>query len=997
MSDDPSKKSDEESTTEATSEPEAPKEATVDAEETTDAKKAASEETTDTEEAASKETTDTEEEGVVSAAPAKEVATSASPKPAPRTILHRINDVVFTIEQGMVAFFLMAIALMVFVDVVERRLVAPDSKLADLLDGPLFFLSREQVEVVAPILVGALAFGVIVFAFRGAEQQRGKPILSVPGSAWICATITAAALVLIAYLIIEVDSWIVYLVLWGTGLAGFTYAQLRDKSEGYAVRLGVAWLLITPAIVYIATSWFPDGYSWAKEIALIMTLWVGLFGASVCVHEGKHIRLEALERTHPDALKKPLTVASRALAAVFTAFMAFLSWRYLFKEEGGMYYIPMRLEQTRIPIWFEMLAVPLAFGLTTIRLAASAVSAALGGTYGDPAKAEGMEEAERIAAEEAEKRGASATKAEVDQKRSPVAFIIVVGLIVLSAALFGPAGILVATILTAALLAQPLFVVLGAVVLVCFWLWGSGSQPYLDQVEGLVERIAGLADTPTLLAIPLFICSGAIMSHGDISKKLVRFAQAMVGWLPGGLAISTVLACMIFAAISGSSPATVIAIGGIMAPALIKDGYDNKFAHGLVTSSGSLGILIPPSIPMIVYQIVNTHDPIRVEELFAAGYGPGLVIGGLLISYSIFRGLKDGTPRQPFVAKEVLDAVLDGFWAVMFPVLIMGGIVTGIFNAVESAAVSVVYAIAVEVWVHRALTLKQLPKIMEEVGVLLGSFLVILVVAICFGEFLVERGIPQMAGDWIASMELQPWQFLLVVNVLLLGVGCVMDIMSAIFIFVPLLAPMASAMGIDPLHFAIIFIVNLEIGYLTPPVGLNLFVASTRFGESVEYMTRAVLPFLLLMAGGLLVITYYPPISGDLGRWILGAPAWTPPEIAEEEGGGEIGLDDEDEPSTPAAACDPPEDLNCDGAVTMEEMTAYAAGAGGGSEPACDPPEDLNCDGAVTMEEMTEYAARAESEEEEAPEEPACDPPEDLNCDGSVTMEEMTDYAASHP
>ena len=901
-------------------------------------------------------------EGEREAEIATEDATTAAPprtRAPARTVLQRINDLVFTLEQGMVAFFLMAIALMVFIDVVERRLVAPDSKLADLLDGPLFFLSRAQVEVVAPILVGALAFGVIVFAFRGAERQRGKPILSVPGSAWTCAAITSAAFVLIAYLIITVPSWIVYLVLWGSALLGFTYGQWKSKPEGYQRRLAVAWLLITPAIVYIATSWFPEGYSWAKEIALIMTLWVGLFGASVCVHEGKHIRLEALERTHPDALKMPLTVLSRALAAVFTAFMAFLSWRYLFKPEGGMYYIPMRLEQTRIPIWFEMLAVPLAFGLTTIRLTASAVSAAMGGTYGDPAKAEGMEEAERIAAEEAAARGASDAKVAGDQKRSPVVFFIVVGIIVISAVLFGAPGILIATILTAALLAQPLFVVLGAVVLVCFWLWGSTTQPYLDQVEGLVERIAGLADTPTLLAIPLFISSGAIMSHGDISKKLVRFAQALVGWLPGGLAISTVLACMIFAAISGSSPATVIAIGGIMAPALIKDGYDKKFSHGLVTSAGSLGILIPPSIPMIVYQIVNTHDPIRVEELFAAGYGPGMVIGGILVGYSVYRGVKDQTPRQAFVAKEVLDAVLDGFWAVMFPVLIMGGIVTGIFNAVESAAVSVIYAIAVEVWIHRALTLKQLPKIMEEVGVLLGSFLVILVVAICFGEFLVERGIPQMAGDWIASMDLQPWQFLLVVNVLLLAVGCVMDIMSAIFIFVPLLAPMASALGIDPLHFAIIFIVNLEIGYLTPPVGLNLFVASTRFGESVEYMTRAVLPFLILMAGGLMVITYYPPLSGDLGRWLLGAPAWTPPDVID-DGGGEIG--DEDEDVTPTAACE--------------------------------PPEDLNCDGSVTMEEMTDFAMRAEAEEEEEPEEPACEPPEDLNCDGSVTMEEMTDFAA---
>jgi C4-dicarboxylate transporter, DctM subunit len=903
--------------------------------------------------------------------PAKEgpAMERSAAKPVARTVLQRINDVVFTLEQGMVAFFLLAIAFMVFIDVVQRRLVAPDSKLADLFDGPLFFLPRETVETIAPFIGAALGLGILVFAYRAAERQRGKPILSIPGSAWILGIATAVGFAAMGYMIITIPSWIVYLVLWFAGLAGFTYGQLKDKREGYTLRLGVAWAVVTPLVVYIATSWFPEGYSWAKEIALIMTLWVGLFGASICVHEGKHIRLEALEKSHPEQAKVALAVLGRLVAAVFSGFMAFLGYRYLFSSEGGMFYVPMRLEQTRIPIWFEMLAVPVAFGLTAIRLAASAVSAAMGGSYGDPAKAEGMEDAERLAAEAAKAKAAEEKaeekKAAPAPAKRPTTFLIVTGIIVVSA-FFGPAGIMVAAILAGALLAQPLFVVLGAVVLLCFALWGDAGEPYLVQVSPLVERIAGLADNPALLAIPLFISSGAIMAHGDISKKLVRFAQSLLGWLPGGLAISAVFACMVFAAISGSSPATVIAIGGIMAPALIKDRYRPEFAHGLVTSSGSLGILIPPSIPMIVYQIVNTSAPMRVEELFAAGYGPGLVIGGVLMGYSMYRGVVDKTPRQAFVFREIIDAGADGFWALMFPIIIMGGITTGIFNAVESAAVSVIYAIAVEVWVHRAIKISDLPKIMHEVGVLLGSFLVILVVAICFGEFLEVEGIPRMASDWIASMNLEPWQFLLVVNLLLLVVGCLMDIMSAIFIFVPLLGPMAMAMGIDPLHFAIIFIVNLEIGYLTPPVGLNLFVSSTLFNKPVEYMIRAVLPFIALMGIGLMIITYYPPISGDFGRWILGVPAYVAPPPMEETGDGEVGDDevDDDDDDVPARpSCEPPEDLNCDGTVTMEEMTAFAGSEEEDEAPpphACEPPEDLNCDGTVTMEEMTEFAGDME-------------------------------------
>jgi C4-dicarboxylate transporter DctM subunit len=894
--------------------------------------------------------------------------TSARPARGPLAL---VNDLLFTLEQGMVAFFLLAIAFMVFVDVVQRRLVAPDNKLADLLDGPLFFLDRALVETIAPYIGVAVGLGVLVFAYRAAEKQTGKALLPVAGSAWILGLLTAAALAGVGYLIVAVPSWIVYLIFWGAGMVGFTVAQLREKREGWTMRLGVGWGLLTPAVVYVAANWFPEGYSWAKEIALVMTLWVGLFGASVCVHEGKHIRLEALEKAHPTKWKRALTVISRLVAAVFTAFMAFLAWRYLFKPEGGMFHVPMRLEQTRIPIWFEMLAVPLAFGLTTLRLVASAASAALGGSYGDAAKAEGMEEAERLAAERAKAEGKT-YEGEKEAEKGPRTFLIVLGVIVV-AAFFGPGGIIVSVILLGALLAQPLFVVLGSVVLVCFALWGSASEPYLDQVSPLIERIAGLADNPALLAIPLFISSGAVMAHGDISKKLIRFAQSLVGWLPGGLAISAVFACMIFAAISGSSPATVIAIGGIMGPALIRDGYRPQFAHGLVTSAGSLGILIPPSIPMIVYQIVNTRDPIRVEDLFASGWGPGLVIGGVLMGYSLYRGVADGTPRQKFSGKELLEASTTGFWALMFPVLIMGGITTGIFNAVESAAVSVIYAIAVEVWVHRAIRLSDLPKIMQEVGVMLGSFLVILVVAICFGEFLEVQGVPRMASDWIGSMNLERWQFLLVVNLLLLVVGCLMDIMSAIFVFVPLLAPMASALGIDPLHFAIIFIVNLEIGYLTPPVGLNLFVASTLFGKPVDYMIRSVLPFIGLMFIGLLIITYYPPLSGELGRWINGSPpwTWTPPV----EGEGEVGEVGDDEEAEVGDTAEAP------------------------ARPACDPPEDLNCDGNVTMEEITEFSSMGEEgeeaeEEDEEPARPACDPPEDLNCDGNVTMEEITEYSA---
>jgi len=440
---------------------------------------------------------------------------------------------------------------------------------------------------------------------------------------------------------------------------------------------------------------------------------------------------------------------------------------------------------------------------------------------------------------------------------------------------FGPGGVLAAAVLGMALLGMPLFVIIGVTTILCFILWAGFGE--MREFSVLMERIRTLADSPTLLAIPLFMMSGCIMSRGQISERLVGFAKSVVGWFPGGLAISTVIACMLFAAISGSSPATVVAIGATMGPTLIAHRYSERFSHGLVTSAGSLGILIPPSIPMIVYPIVYQKSFIEVEALFASGFGPGLVMGAILIGVSIYRGFVDRTPRQAFSLREVGISIRDGFWALMFPVLILGGIYGGIFNAIEAAAVSVVYAVVVEVWVHRAMGLRDLPKAFRETGVFLGSLLVIMVAALALSEFLESQGIAAAAVRAIRTADLEPWQFLIVINVLLLAVGCLMDILSAMFIFVPLLAPIAVAMGVDPMHFGIIFIVNLEIGYLTPPIGLNLFVASTMFDKPMGHIVRSVLPFIGLMIVGLGLITYVPALSVGLGNWIMGRDATQSP------------------------------------------------------------------------------------------------------------------------
>lgn len=501
-------------------------------------------------------------------------------------------------------------------------------------------------------------------------------------------------------------------------------------------------------------------------------------------------------------------------------------------------------------------------------------------------------------------------------KRKAIVFAIVVGAIAVLPWLgYGP--LLAASILASALLGVPLFAIIGIVTILCYFFWGEVEQ--LSELRRLVERIRILADNDTLLAVPLFMMSGAVMSRGEISARLIDFAKSIVGWMPGGLAVSAVFACMFFAAISGSSPATVVAIGAMMVPALVKHGYDERFSQGLLTSAGSLGILIPPSIPMVLFPIVFTSAGIQVERLFAAGVGPGLVIGGILAAFSVYRGIVDKAARQPFRVAELGRATLDGFWSIMFPIVILGGISTGFFNAIEASAISVVYAIVVEVWIHGALKLGDIPKIFQETGIFLGSLLVIMVAALAFSEFLEAERIPHMAVEWIRSLNLSPVEFLLILNVLLLVVGCLMDILSAIFIFVPLLAPIAVSLGINPIHFAIIFIVNLEIGYLTPPVGLNLFVASTLFNRSLGHIVRAVAPFIVVMLGGLALITYFPAISVGLADWIMGdegapAPVDEPAPL------------EDDQPDDEVEARPTPEAQPGGRVQTIEEMMAEMEG-----------------------------------------------------------------------
>jgi C4-dicarboxylate transporter DctM subunit len=421
--------------------------------------------------------------------------------------------------------------------------------------------------------------------------------------------------------------------------------------------------------------------------------------------------------------------------------------------------------------------------------------------------------------------------------------------------------LLVGALLLSLVLGLPLFVLIGFIVLICFVYLTDGYGDS-EALTVIIRKTLELASKEVLLAIPFFVVSGEIMTQGSLAKRLIDVAKACFGWVPGGLAVAAVFGCVFFAAISGSSPVTVIAIGSIMVPALVKSSYPEKFSMGLLTSAGSLGILIPPSIPMIVYAImVSAATPVDPTDLFLAGVVPGLVIGSLLGAYAIYTGIKYKLPTEPFSVAHVWSEMKRGFWSLLLPIIILGGIYSGIFTPTEAAAVAVVYSLVVEIFIHQDLKLPQLVTVGERSMIMMGSLLLIMALAVALNYFLVIEMIPDRMVEWIQSLDLSRVSFLLIVNVFLLLVGTVMDIMSAIMILAPMLAPMSVAMDIHPLHMGIIFIVNLEIGYLTPPVGLNLFVASTLFQRSLGEIIKSVLPPLGLMLVGLLLVTWVEAFS----------------------------------------------------------------------------------------------------------------------------------------
>ena len=406
-------------------------------------------------------------------------------------------------------------------------------------------------------------------------------------------------------------------------------------------------------------------------------------------------------------------------------------------------------------------------------------------------------------------------------------------------------------LLLLAVLGAPLFAVIATSAML-------GFQRDETDLMNMALEIQSIADLPFLAAIPLFTFAGYLLSESDAPKRLVRVTGAMLGWLPGGLALVALAACAFFTAFTGASGVTIIALGAILYPALKHDGYPDKFNLGLVTSSGSLGLLFAPSLPLILYGVIAE---VSIDNLFLAGILPGVVMLAMLSAWSLWVNRSNRKPLSSFSWRETGAALRESMWEIPLPIIVLGGIYSGYLAVSEAAAVTALYVLIVEVGIHREISLRDLPRIMRASMVLVGGILIILSVSLASTNYMISAGIPQMLLEYVANFVSSPVSFLLLLLVFLLVLGAILDIFSAIVLVVPLILPIAAQYGVHEVHLGIVFLAAMQLGYMTPPVGLNLFIASYRFEKPIMHVYSATFPFLIILMLSVILITFWPCLS----------------------------------------------------------------------------------------------------------------------------------------
>ncbi len=424
-------------------------------------------------------------------------------------------------------------------------------------------------------------------------------------------------------------------------------------------------------------------------------------------------------------------------------------------------------------------------------------------------------------------------------------------------------ALIIAVILILALFGMPLFAVILSIAITGFY--------FADIDLAVISiEIYRLTNTPLLLALPLFTLAGYILSHSNTSQRLVRLSRAFLGWLPGELVIVSLFTCALFTAFTGATGITIVALGALLYPALKSANYNKDFSLGLVTTSGSLGLLLPPSLPLIIYAIIvqqmDMEQSVTIKELFIAGIFPSLLMIFFIILWSAWTNRNIVQNKVPFNKKEAFAALKDSSWEIPLPFIVLGGIYGGIFAISEAAAITALYILIIEVFIYKEVSLRELPEIAKESMLIVGGILLILGVSLALTNYLIDAEVPSELFNWVKKYIHSPITFLLFLNIFLLLLGAILDIFAALVIMVPLIVPLAIGYGIDPVHLGIIFLANMQLGYFTPPVGMNLFIASYRFNKSITDIYKATIPFFLVLLAAVLIITYWPTLSLVLVR-----------------------------------------------------------------------------------------------------------------------------------
>ena len=560
------------------------------------------------------------------------------------------------------------------------------------------------------------------------------------------------------------------------------------------------------------------------QLAQHITLWVGFLGALLATLTNHHLALSTLDVVPEGKPRRIARFFGLTVSAAASALLTYASVRLVQAEWDGFGEVAFGIR-----VAWSQLVMPVGFGLMALRFAWRAGD----GDSPWPWRAAAVAVA-----------GAS----------------FLLGLATPSPALV---TVLVLVVLAAFLLGAPVFVAMAGVAMALFLREGGP-----EAIAAVPTATFNLVSSATLPAIPLLTVAGYVLAEGHAGQRLVRAYKGIFGWLPGGVAIMATFVCALFTAFTGASGVTILALGGVLLPSLLREHYPEDFSVGLVTAAGSLGLLFPPSLPVILYGVVSQTP---IDHLFVGGLVPGLLMILLVCGYGVWVGRRSGAPREAFDGREAARALWAAKWDLGLPTLVMVAVVSGYATIVEAAALAAAYSIVVEVAIFRSMSFfGDLPRVLVHAATLVGSVLILLGCALGLTSWFVDAEVPTRLVEWMTTHVHSPALFLLMLNAVLLVLGSVLEIYSAIVVLAPLVAPLGLAYGIDPVHLGVVFLANLELGFLFPPMGLNLFLSASRFGKPLPWVYKKAFPFLLIMSAGVLLITFLEPITTGVVSWLLG-------------------------------------------------------------------------------------------------------------------------------